>query len=141
MKKTGTILTVIGIIIVFCASIGFFYSNQEIKTIKNEKDLLKAYENNSYREMTLFEQIITLPFSTMIMPYGYRGAITNQWDDIQTADGAKSSETNSAIEDNTKGGSTKDFSKTNIQVEGVDEADIIKTDGNYIYSLSESTII
>lgn len=31
--------------------------------------------------------------------------------------------------------STPDFSQTNIQVEGVDEADIIKTDGNYVYAL------
>src|SRR3989338_1153821 len=31
---------------------------------------------------------------------------------------------------------TTDFSKTNIQVEGVDEADIVKTDGKYIYTIS-----
>ncbi len=31
--------------------------------------------------------------------------------------------------------SAKDYSKTNIQVEGVDEADIIKTDGKNIYAL------
>ena len=31
---------------------------------------------------------------------------------------------------------TPDYSETNIQVEGVDEADIVKTDGNYIYVLS-----
>lgn len=29
-----------------------------------------------------------------------------------------------------------DFSTTNVQVEGVDEADRVKTDGNYIYTLS-----
>ncbi len=29
--------------------------------------------------------------------------------------------------------STKDYSKTNVQVENIDEADIIKTDGDYIY--------
>lgn len=29
--------------------------------------------------------------------------------------------------------STKDFSETNVQVQGIDEADIIKTDGDYIY--------
>jgi len=34
-----------------------------------------------------------------------------------------------------------DYSKTNIQVEGVDEADIIKTDGEYIYMISNNTII
>ena len=29
-----------------------------------------------------------------------------------------------------------DFSKTNVQVEGVDEADLVKTDGEYIYTVS-----
>lgn len=33
-----------------------------------------------------------------------------------------------------------DFSKTNIQEEGVDEADIIKTDGAYIYTLSSGYV-
>ena len=37
--------------------------------------------------------------------------------------------------------STTDYSKTNIQVENVDEADITKTDGNYIYSLSDNNVI
>ena len=35
--------------------------------------------------------------------------------------------------DTTSGGVKYDYSQTNIQVEGVDEADIIKTDGKYIY--------
>ncbi|MCK5017323.1 MAG: beta-propeller domain-containing protein [Candidatus Peribacteraceae bacterium] len=33
-----------------------------------------------------------------------------------------------------------DFSETNIQVEGVDEADIVKTDGKYIYSISQGKV-
>ncbi|MBI2634476.1 beta-propeller domain-containing protein [Candidatus Peregrinibacteria bacterium] len=33
-----------------------------------------------------------------------------------------------------------DFSTTNVQVEGVDEADIVKTDGSYIYVLSGNTV-
>ncbi|MBW2985783.1 beta-propeller domain-containing protein [Candidatus Woesearchaeota archaeon] len=33
-------------------------------------------------------------------------------------------------------GAQRDYSETNIQVEGVDEADIIKTDGDYIYAVS-----
>ncbi|MDR0797126.1 MAG: beta-propeller domain-containing protein, partial [Nitrososphaerota archaeon] len=32
-----------------------------------------------------------------------------------------------------------DYSTTNLQVAGVDEADTVKTDGKYIYALSEST--
>jgi inhibitor of cysteine peptidase len=34
----------------------------------------------------------------------------------------------------------KDFSQTNVQVEGIDEADIIKTDGNYIYIVQGDTL-
>lgn len=33
------------------------------------------------------------------------------------------------------------YSTTNNQVEGVDEADLVKTDGSYIYSISESRVI
>ena len=36
---------------------------------------------------------------------------------------------------------TPDYSTTNIQVAGVDEADIVKTDGEYIYVVSENTVI
>ncbi|MEA2088780.1 MAG: beta-propeller domain-containing protein, partial [Patescibacteria group bacterium] len=35
---------------------------------------------------------------------------------------------------------SNDYSETNIQVEGVDEADIIKTDGKYIYAVSENEL-
>ena len=31
-------------------------------------------------------------------------------------------------------GSVDDYTKTNVQVEGIDEADMVKTDGKYIYS-------
>ncbi len=33
-----------------------------------------------------------------------------------------------------------DYSKTNVQVQGVDEADIVKTDGKYIYKISDSKL-
>ena len=36
---------------------------------------------------------------------------------------------------------SKDYSTTNIQVENVDEADITKTDGDYIYSISEDKVV
>lgn len=34
-----------------------------------------------------------------------------------------------------------DFSATNVQVQGVDEADIVKTDGKYIYQVSNDRIV
>jgi uncharacterized secreted protein with C-terminal beta-propeller domain len=33
---------------------------------------------------------------------------------------------------------TPEFSGTNNQVEGVDEADLLKTDGKYIYTISDN---
>ncbi len=35
----------------------------------------------------------------------------------------------------------EDYSTTNVQVENVDEADIIKTDGNYVYSMSGFEVV
>ena len=37
--------------------------------------------------------------------------------------------------------SSTDYSTTNIQVENVDEADVVKTDGNYIYSISNNYVV
>lgn len=39
-----------------------------------------------------------------------------------------------------KSGASDDFSQTNVQVEGVDEADIIKNDGEYIYLIKDQTV-
>jgi inhibitor of cysteine peptidase len=38
-------------------------------------------------------------------------------------------------------GAGQDFSQTNVQVQGVDEADIVKTDGKYIYQVSKGRIV
>jgi len=37
--------------------------------------------------------------------------------------------------------SDQKYSKTNVQVEGVDEGDIVKTDGNYIYTISNNSVV
>ncbi len=36
---------------------------------------------------------------------------------------------------------SSDYSATNIQVQGVDEADIVKTDGKYLYTLSRGSVL
>jgi len=38
------------------------------------------------------------------------------------------------------GGTTVDYSETNIQVEGVDEPDVVKTDGTYLYIVSNGKL-
>jgi uncharacterized secreted protein with C-terminal beta-propeller domain len=46
-----------------------------------------------------------------------------------------------AIEDSAEKSAGGDYSQTNIQVEGVDEADLVKTDGDFIYLASGSSVI
>lgn len=50
-----------------------------------------------------------------------------------TGDGAVSEQSKSAENES-------DYSETNVQVSGVDEADIVKTDGEYIYVLKGNTV-
>ncbi|MDR1183744.1 MAG: beta-propeller domain-containing protein, partial [Coriobacteriales bacterium] len=49
-----------------------------------------------------------------------------------------SNEASSVVSPASEGAGTEDYSGTNVQVEGIDEGDIIKTDGRYIYALSWS---
>ncbi len=50
---------------------------------------------------------------------------------------------NDSVDESTskKTESSTDYSTTNVQVEGVDEADIVKTDGDYIYYISSKKVI
>lgn len=45
-----------------------------------------------------------------------------------------------AMDSSSTGATASDYSKTNIQVEGVDEADIVKNDGKYVYAISNNTL-
>lgn len=59
----------------------------------------------------------------------------NDYTEIYTGDNVQSEDaTNATI----KG--SDDYSNTNIQVPGVDEGDIVKTDGNYLYYLNNNNI-
>lgn len=51
-----------------------------------------------------------------------------------------SDEKSKAVKQET-GTGAKDFSTTNVQVEGVDEADIVKTDGKYLYQVNNNRIV
>ena len=41
----------------------------------------------------------------------------------------------------TTGGGASEYSQTNVQVKGVDEADFVKNDGKYIYVLSQDNLV
>ena len=144
-KKSLLWLTITAIIIVLlCAFLGFRDDKNELKSIKSKSELMKIYEGNSYEDNYLV-RALTMPFSAFYgigsrRYYSYDLAINSMTKGgivPQTVDLAESTT------DTTSYGSTssKDYSTTNIQVENVDEADITKTDGEYIYSISGSQVI
>ena len=83
--------------------------------------VLNYYKENALKEVT---------------PWGLRdgGSRFDPW--LGTRDTEEASfVTNDSSESQSSSGESS-YSTTNIQVEGVDEADIVKTDGDYIYVLS-----
>jgi len=69
--------------------------------------------------------------------FGYNGI--RMVEGTVSMDSAKSEAAPQAASNEEAGGAS-DYSTTNIQVEGVDEADIVKNDGKYIYAVTGSKI-
>jgi uncharacterized secreted protein with C-terminal beta-propeller domain len=53
----------------------------------------------------------------------------------------KADESINAEADSTQGSGSTDYSSTNVQVEGVDEGDIVKTDGSNVYQIHQDEVI
>lgn len=116
----------------------------ELRNIGSDAELYSFYERDvSSPSDNLLLYFLTWPFSGLIgggRDYCYDcdyyiDDVAEDWGiDISGSESIKG-RTNSYSE------SDKDFSTTNIQVENVDEADIIKTDGDYTYSISGSDVI
>ncbi|MCK5475243.1 MAG: beta-propeller domain-containing protein [Candidatus Pacebacteria bacterium] len=60
----------------------------------------------------------------------------------ESIDGWGSAEASATTNDSAKGiGGSEDYSTTNIQIGGVDEGDIVKNDGKYIYAISGNDVV
>ena len=128
------ILLIVGI----CSFVILVPHSKELKSIKSEKELMKIYKGDSDLD-NIFIRLSTLPFSMLEYlnrPVYYGSAIDSEANSTIGIDSIRT-DINSTSSANTQ----KDYSKTNIQVENVDEADITKTDGDYIYSISENSVV
>ena len=134
-KKGSWIFVAVLLLLVLDVILFAKNDNGELRTIKSEKELLSIYKGDKYNcEHNYLLEAITMPFSFFeMMDNGYScGRKYRYYDAVYAVDDtvAKNAET-----------SSKDYSTTNVQVENVDEADITKTDGDYIYSLSGNKVI
>ena len=95
--------------------------------------LLKGYQQN--KQQNWIEEETSAETSTAAS-----GAMNSGSDKYDYSDGA---EYGSAVVDLSEGSKEggKDYSTTNLQMEGVDESDIAKIDGSYIYTVEDKYIV
>ena len=135
MKKSVKIICLVVLLLLVLLGVLIIPSNREIQSVRSEGQLKRFYNQNDYADFSLGERLLLLPFSIFIDDYNVKYYETSRnWNTVDYVEDAE-------IATNTTGEVTKDYSKTNIQVENVDEADIIKTDGDYIYSISENSVV
>ncbi len=143
MKKI--IIAIILILILIISLLGYrilLTNNEETELVEiSSKEELEAIYNRDMDEISTPFKLLTLPFS--ILYESSRSFTSSMGGVVTNSSGINPNDyTGSATTDSiTSTQSTKEYSTTNIQVENVDEADITKTDGDYIYSLSEDKVI
>ena len=116
-------------------SVGIFYYKDEFKG-KEKKEETQIQIAQAETELLRFENVEQirelLKENSSSNEYTRKGVVEEI--DIMPSTAANSEE--NAADVNTEA----DYSKTNIQVDGIDEADIVKTDGKYIYYVAQEKV-
>lgn len=155
MKNKKIIAIIILIILTISIIIGICKNNvqtEELQSIKSEKQLMSIYNNQNYKGSIIPKILGGIPYACLgFLMGGVNGSLGATTDSSTITNGGINSVLESAVDTSTaeKGNSNQkestssenDYSTTNIQVENVDEADITKTDGNYVYSISENNVL
>lgn len=96
--------------------------NKDLQRFENIEELKSVLKENTYSQTNGM-------YDELEMAVAESEAVTT------TTKSALNSDKQESIRDL----SSEDYSKTNVQVENVDEADIVKTDGEYIYYITQNT--
>lgn len=113
------------------------WNNYTIKTETTSSSKNSAKKASDYTE--IYQKLETIAL-TNINNYYYDDMILTEVEN-SLVDGVFSYSSNTAdkVSTGSSSGPEKDFYNTNEQTENVHEADVVKTDGNYIYALKHST--
>ena len=135
MKTKQKLLILVSLIVICFIGLIRINNKNIVKSVRSEHELMTYFKSSGRGSFNTIERILTLPFSMLIDDHYYKGYYER---DYYIEDGINYGMKNEASSSDSI---AKDYSKTNIQVDGVDEADIIKTDGDYIYSISGSSVV
>ena len=149
-KITEIILVVILAIIILLTSIAISnVRGTKPKSVKSNLKLEAIYNADENKDFALgmIGYVLNFPYSAFSnvsyigrKDYTSSGTFTLDGVEYWQPSGSISS-VGSSGNSSSSSESSSDYSKTNVQVENVDEADVIKTDGEYTYSISEDTVI
>ena len=129
--KGQTSIIIASLLIVSLVFVAVIYSNVSI----DSKENLKRF--SSYQELEDFVKSNTESYGG----YGVFGATPTVAREMVTQASSDVSKGAPSTEAGSAGEASSDYSTTNIQVEGVDEADIVKNDGKYIYVVSGRKVV
>ena len=118
-------------VFVICLSVGAFYVKEKQVTnpvVIDEKPQTIANAENDLPRFKDMEQL-----KEVIKTKGSKDIYKNARSTLEIADAATTA-------DSTTNEAKSDFSQTNTQVGNVDEADIVKTDGKYIYYVAQEKV-
>lgn len=114
----------------------------------NQQEQTQNYDE--LKEMTVAQQMHTVSSCSILMEkfedaqsandYYYRDAVMLESGDASIEPTSSDTQTAGAPKAESQAVAEGDYSTTNVQVEGVDEADIVKTDGEYIYIVKGDTV-
>ena len=137
-KRIYPILSVAAMVII-AIGLGVPLYNKDINNLRSiELGEKESTDTNETEEIGLprvenFENLYAMISKMEVNNYYIEDSIT----DATTVSPSIKNEANSTQESNAE---RKEYSETNTQVKGVDEADIVKTDGRYIYYLSNKKL-
>lgn len=117
-------------------------SGQTIKEqLAGQSEIKKFASLDELQEFLEVAAVSTLSYSRGMVGMGVGFAEEMVSDSMAAPQAMMKSETSETLSARAgMGGASDDFSKTNVQVAGVDEADIIKTDGKYIYAVVQNNL-
>lgn len=124
------------------AVMGIQKSPQRVSPVEKQDTATDQTESSDIQTAKSYDQIYEYLQANQDNQYGTdtgmleRGVVTESAEDSSSTNSAAAVDTGMA--QNSKSSENAVYSETNVRQEGVDEADVVKTDGRYLYTLKDN---
>ena len=124
------------------AVLGIQKSPQRVSPVEKQDTATDQTESSDIQTAKNYDQIYEYLQANQDDQYGTdtgmleRGVVTESAEDSSSTNSAAAVDTGMA--QNSKSSENAVYSETNVRQEGVDEADVVKTDGRYLYTLKDN---